>query len=325
MNNLKSAVIDNPLQQEDEKGNSSRIEKVIRGYTRFQIVLAILLLIPTVLEVGSGMFILSFIAAIILVPLFVISVVIEVIIALNIKAVNKNKAKKAQDYLSANTIHNTEISHQEQQIKRTKTSKKEFAILFSLLTIIAVLSIGNCLLPKYSVISEAFSQEATALKNSQYRVTIIKDDPLNGIMTVQLDDDVTFDYVCKVYPFGLDSGYGPFCNYRFPDGSHSMGEYIFQKNYGYIQELLIKYQDTLVVDNAKYIFKIKNQEKMESFFSELMQNADFNKSFKAFNNSNNANFSNSLDYIYIRNVEYKGKMYGGIGLFDWANYMQFKS
>ena len=49
-------------------------------------------------------------------------------------------------------------------------------------------------------------------------------------MTIQLDNDITFDYVCKVYPLGIDSGYGPFCSYKFPDGSRNIDEYILKKN-----------------------------------------------------------------------------------------------
>ena len=65
----------------------------------------------------------------------------------------------------------------EQQIQQTKSLKKGFVILFSLLTIIIVLFIGDYFLPKYFAISKAFSREMTALNNSQYHATIIKKQP----------------------------------------------------------------------------------------------------------------------------------------------------
>ncbi len=325
MDNVEFVAMDNPLQREGRKENDNRFEKIISGFTCFQIILAIILLVFVIHDaiMNRGMFILSVFAAIILVPLFVISIVIEVITILIIKVADKNNVNKVQDYLSASTMYNSKISSPKRQIKQTKNLKKKLIILFSLLTIIVVLSIGNYFLPKYFAISETFSQVVTALNNSPYRATIIKNDPLNGIMTIRLDDDVTFDYTCEVHPSSINIGYGPFCDYRFPDGSHSIGEYIFRKNHTYIQELLAKYQNILIVDNAENVFKINDQEKMESFFSELMQNTDFNKSFKAYNNSNNASFSNSLDYIHIKGVKYKSGICYNAGLFCWANQMEF--
>ena len=292
--------------QKYKKTGSSQLEKTIFRFTCFQIGLVALQLIPVCFELTSGMAVLSFFASFILVPIFILSVFIEIIAVGVIKTTYKISDAKTH------------------QPKRLKSSTKALIVLLSMIGLTILLIVGNITLNRYYTIVDAFSREEKALTDSLYHIEIIKKDPNGGIMTARLDNDVDFDYTCEVAPFGIGSGYGPFCRYRFPDDSRSIGEYIFNKNYAYLQELLAKYQDTLIVDNAEFIFKVIDQEKMGPFFSELMQNADFNKAFTTFNHSNSASLSNNLDYMYIRNVTYEGKKYSGIGLFDWASYMGLK-
>lgn len=328
MDNLKYNTVNNSPKQKIQKTDDNQLERAFRGYTHFQIIVATLMIVPVLLDLMShGIFFFSTIAAVFLVPLFVISVAIEIITVLVIIIADKINSNKTQKYSSAVSLNVEPSIIQGQQTKRMKASTKQFIVLLSLLAIIAVLSASNYFLPKYSAISKTFSREEKQYTDGSFRAEIIKNDPLGGIMTIRLDDDITFDYVCEVNPAGIDSGYGPFCRHEFPDDSRSIGEFIFRKNYSNLQELLTKYQDTLIADNSDHIFFINDQEKLKLFFSELMQNNDFSKAYKAFLNSYNQEFLASIDYIRIENVQSDSmnNRSGKTGLFEWADKMNLES
>ena len=236
-----------------------------------------------------------------------------------IKINRKVGEKESQKFSPTNTYYDNNDNNQK---KRLKSSQKALIVLFSMFGAAILICLSNVFLSKYFAISDAFSKEEQKWNDSLYSVKVTEKDPTIGTMTIRLDDDIIVDYTCKVNPGGLDSGYGPFCSYQFPDGSRSIGEYVFNKNYGDFQELVAKYQDAFAVDdtlNGKENIKVVDQEKLEPFFFELMQNADFNKAYKAFKNSNDTKLSHDLNYIKVVDVEYEGQKWRNMGLFDWAN------
>ena len=85
--------------------------------------------------------------------------------------------------------------------------------------------------------------------------------------------------------------------------------------------MLADYKDTLAVaDDEESVFEVKNQERLESFFSDLMQNADYNNAYNAYKDVRVDDwvFRDSLDYKLVRDVEIDDTEYSGIGLFNWA-------
>lgn len=200
-----------------------------------------------------------------------------------------------------------------------KWKKGLFVTLLAILGITVLVIVGNVFFSRFSAISDAFSKEENILANTPYHVEIIEKDINNGLMTVQLDDEIIFNYICEVSPFGLDSGYGPFCSYVLPDGSYSIGEYIFHKNYERIVELSSKYRDTLEIGRSGQI-KVKDLTKMKDFFFELTQIDDYDKAYKAFLGAEDSyQFRAQFDNIRLTgNIISEGESYSGMDLFDWA-------
>ena len=203
----------------------------------------------------------------------------------------------------------------EDQTERPNFLKKKHVVL----GIVALIIIGFLFLPSFFSVYSSLSKTEKALKDSRYNLKIVKKDIFGGVLTVQLDNGTRFDYKCEYRPFALDSGFVPNCGYVFPDGSRSMGEYIFRKNYDFFYKLLNRYQSVLVKGNTDYIFKVKKQSKLKDFFADLMENDDFRNAYIAHKNSEDADF----DYIRIEGVEYKNES-ASICLFKWADYMGFE-
>ena len=324
MDGTEFSAINNPFQQENglpqqenKKNYQDKLEKTIFRFTCFQIAIVALQLVAVCVDATSrGYVFFGFLAFLLLAPPFIISVITEVIAIVIVKANYKVSEKETQKLSPTSTHYDSNASNQK---KRLKPSKKALIVLFLMFGAVILICLGNLFLSRYFAISDAFSEEEQLWNDSLYSVKVIKTDPGSGVMTIQLDNDTIVDYVCKVNPGGIDSGYGPFCSYQFPDGSSSIGKYVLHKNYSDFQKLIIKYQGAFAVDD-KYM-TVVDQQKLESFFSELMQNADFNKAYKVFRNSEDTKLLHELDYIQIMDIEYEGKKWRSMGLFDWANRM----
>ena len=102
--------------------------------------------------------------------------------------------------------------------KKIKIQNKKILIIA---VPIILLLIAFPLIHRYQKISEQFSRIRDSLNSelNPYDVSIKEDAFFSGTMTIQLDQNISFNYVCEVRPFGLDTGYGPFCEYRFPGSS----------------------------------------------------------------------------------------------------------
>lgn len=327
MNSLKHNLVKSSSRQKEKTKNNNQPKEVFLRFTLFQVIVVALQLASIfITTLFFNWFTLGYFFAFLLAPIFIGSILIEIvfltIIAISHR-ISKTKAQKPSNVSNhrknKNKNNNTNTSN---QTKRLDPSVKALITLILMLSFVMLLYYGYIVSPKKYAISDAFSKEEKALNVSLYHTKIVEKDVSSGIMTIQLDNDITFNYECKVYPFGIDTGYGPYCNYHFSDGSHSIGEYIFNRNNDDFRSLLTKYQDTLTVDNADYIFKVINQDKMESFFTELMQNADYNKAFKSFkalkDSSDQVGLSSNLDYLFIRQVKYQNFTNASVGLFSWA-------
>lgn len=306
-------INNNSPQQSNNTERKKQLNEFILPFTRFQTVAVALFLFATLVDLTTGgMIFFSYLALIMLVPILIVSIIAELIAICFYKATHRTSSPESQTHasISANSADSS---------KNSNSLKRPHIVLFAVVGIAILLIIINSFVPRYFAISNKFTDKEKQLSISKYSFEIIKKDPLGGVMTIQLDDDTRFDYKCEVRPFGLDSGYGPFCDEVFSDGSHSMGEYIFRKNYSFIKSLLIKRRSILVVDNSDNIFKVKDQAGMKLFFSELMKNTDFHNAYAAYRNSWDPN----LDYIYIRDVTYNG-VDSDLHLFEWADYMEFE-
>lgn len=298
----------NKLRNKIFKKKDSTVQSVIDGFSIFQIIIVTLALITIIIDelCFRGYAILLFIILIIGGPLLIASFIIEAISILSVK----HKNKKSQTASQATAPQ--------------KPQKLSFRLPIILVTMIAATIVAAITLPplvKYHMMSDAFSREKSHLAESSYPITVQKEDATSGIMTIQLDQDTTFDFVCTINYF---MGYNVQCRYEFADTGEKIGEHIFYKNIDQLNSLLDKYQDVLSRGNAKYIFKVKDETKMAAFFAELMQIDDYKKAYRAFQNLKSSRyFSHSVDYLYIENVTYQGKKYGGIELFRWADYKNF--
>ena len=237
MNSLKHNLAKSSSQQKEKTKNNNQSKEVFHRFTLFQVIVVALQLasifITTLFLNWST---LGFFFAFLLAPIFIGSIPIEIvfltIIAISHK-ISKTKAQKPSNVSNhcnnknKNKNNNTNTSN---QTKRLDPSVKAFIALILMLSFVMLLYYGYIVSPKNYAISDAFSKEEKALNVSLYHTKIVENDVSSGIMTIQLDNDITFNYECKVYPFGIDTGYGPYCNYHFSDGSHSIGEYIFNRN-----------------------------------------------------------------------------------------------
>lgn len=207
-----------------------------------------------------------------------------------------------------------------------KQNHKKSKILLPLLLTMyfigpAVLFLGFSFGSYFFTTLNYLSREEEAIGRSAYNVKTIKKDIIRGKMTIQLDDMV-FDYVCRIsYSNGGVPSYRVGCSYN-----DEIGERIFYKNRGYIDKLLIKYEDVLApyhsYSDGENEFMVYDEYGLKSFFSDLMKNADYNKAYNSFLNSRDndgrlTNFSYSLDYIIVHLPSNDSFM--GDPLFMWAD------
>ena len=231
-----------------------------------------------------------------------------------------NASNEATD---SKKMKNPDLEQNKQNIVLPQKVKKKRGIAIAIITIVSIIILFTLtiipFIKRYQAISEAFSREKSSLGSIPYDTLIKQEDINSGVMTIQLDQDIVFDYICEVHPFGLDSGYGPSCSYRLSDGSHSIGEYIFNKNYKTIVNLSAKYQDALKLDSSGNI-KVEDSIKIREFFLDLIQIDDYNKAYEAFLSiENNYQFRTQFDSIRLKgNIISEGESYGGMDLFDWA-------
>lgn len=229
MDSSESSITDNLLQQKDKTIEKSSLEKTIFRFTCFQIIIVDLQLAFAIPELTSGTFFLFSLVSFILVPIFIISIFVEIITIVVIKTTHKASDTKTQDLPFANIQYSVsnkdiDVSSQKHQTKRLKSSTKALIVLFSMIGITVLLVISNVFVHRYYAISDAFSREEKTLNDSPYHAEIIKKDPINGVMTVQLDNNIVFDYICEVNLVSINTGYGPFCSRHFSDGSYNIGE-----------------------------------------------------------------------------------------------------